>query len=515
VTLNADGTFSYTPDANFNGTDGFTYKANDGTADSNVAAVTITVNPVNDPPVAMNDHYSVAEDTPLTADAIGGVLRNDTDVEGNPLSAVLVDGPAHGTVTLNADGSFTYTPEANFNGADGFTYQANDGSADSTVAAVTITVDPVNDPPVAVSDSYSTATDAPLNVNAAAGVLANDTDVDGDSLAATLVAGPQHGTLTLNADGSFTYTPASGYAGADQFSYQASDGEADGNVVTVAITIGGDVNHPPVATDDSYSATQDQTLNVSAPGVLSNDTDAEGDPLTAAVVAGPQHGTLSLNADGSFSYTPNAGYTGADSFTYRANDGTADSNTATVSLTVSGTVNHRPAAVNDVYSTTQDSPLDVPSSGVLANDSDADGDPLTAMLFKGPQHGTLTLNADGSFDYTPDSGFSGLDSFSYQVSDGKVASTLAAVTLHVDPSSNASLRLASALANPSGTPASGGAGNSHVESLAAVMHDFELDGQSDLDPTAYPEDSMSAELSQGSKKIPGASEVDAVFDGLA
>jgi VCBS repeat-containing protein len=427
----------------------------------------------------------------------------------------LVDGPAHGTLTFNADGSFTYTPDADFNGTDGFTYTVNDGTDDSAVAAVTITVNPVNDPPVGASDSYSTAVDAPLNVNAASGVLANDSDVDGDPLAVTLVSGPQHGTLTLNADGSFTYTPASGFAGSDQFTYQASDGEADGNVVTVAITVGADVNHPPAAADDSYSLTQDQTLNVSAPGVLSNDTDVEGDPLTVALVDGPQHGTLTLNADGSFSYTPDAGYTGADSFTYRANDGTADSNLATVSLTVNGVVNQRPVATNDVYSTTQDSPLDIPSLGLLANDIDADGDPLAALLFKGPQHGTLSLNADGSFTYTPDSGFSGLDSFSYRVSDGKDFSSLAAVTIHVVPNMAPSLLLARAPANPSGTSAPSGRID-HAALLAVVMHDFGLlDIQSDLDPTAYPEDLMAKELSQGSQRIPGVSAVDSVFDDLA
>ncbi len=288
LTLNADGTFSYTPDANFNGTDSFTYKANDGQADSNVATVTITVNPVNDPPVALDDHYSVAEDNTLTANPGSGVLRNDTDVENDPLTAVLVDAPQHGTATLNADGTFSYTPEADFNGTDSFSYKANDGQADSGVATVAITVNPVNDPPVAADASYSTSADTPLTVDAAGGVLANATDVDGDPLSASLVAGPQHGSLTLNADGSFSYTPDAGYQGADQFSYQASDGQADSNVAVVSINVGESVNHPPVAVDDAYSTPQDAPLNVSAGGVLANDTDADGDSLTAAVGTAPR-----------------------------------------------------------------------------------------------------------------------------------------------------------------------------------------------------------------------------------
>ena len=136
------------------------------------------------------------------------MLDNDSDAEGDGLSAMLVTGPAHGTLTLNADGSFIYTPDANYHGADSFTYRASDGVADSAETTVVLTVDPVNDTPVAADNSYSTDEDTALVV-AAPGVLGNDTDLDGDSLQAVLVSGPSQGTLTLNANGSFTYTPAS------------------------------------------------------------------------------------------------------------------------------------------------------------------------------------------------------------------------------------------------------------------------------------------------------------------
>src|SRR5262249_48005254 len=155
------------------------------------------------------DSYSTAEDTQLTVNA-PGLLGNDTDVEGSALTAALVAGPSHGTLTLNANGSFTYTPQANYNGPDSFTYRANPGSLDSNTATVSLTVTAVNDAPVAANNSYSTTEEVALNV-AAPGVLAGDTDVDGDSLTAVLVSGPAHGTLTLNANGSFTYTPAAAY----------------------------------------------------------------------------------------------------------------------------------------------------------------------------------------------------------------------------------------------------------------------------------------------------------------
>src|SRR5207237_1299828 len=153
-----------------------------------------------------NDSYSTAEDVALTVAAATGVLANDTDVDGNPLTAVLGTAPTKGTLALNASGSFTYTPNANVNGADSFTYRASDGSLTSNLATVTITITPVNDAPVATNDSYSVNQDTPLTL-AAPGVLANDSDVDGDSLTAALGTGPINGTLTLAPNGGFTYTP--------------------------------------------------------------------------------------------------------------------------------------------------------------------------------------------------------------------------------------------------------------------------------------------------------------------
>src|SRR5207302_838768 len=154
LTLNADGSIIYTPNANYHGADSFTYRVNDGTLDSADAVVTITVNSVNDAPLAASDTYATDEDTALTV-AAAGVLANDTDLEGDPLTAALVSGPSHGTLTPNPDGSFAYTPAADFNGTDSFTYKASDGTALSGETTVTITVNPVNDAPVAAADAYS------------------------------------------------------------------------------------------------------------------------------------------------------------------------------------------------------------------------------------------------------------------------------------------------------------------------------------------------------------------------
>ncbi|HUL00881.1 MAG TPA: cadherin-like domain-containing protein, partial [Nitrospirota bacterium] len=190
-------------------------------------------------------------------------------------------------------------------------------------------------PPMAVNDAYSTNQNTALSV-VAPGVLSNDTDPQGKALTAQLVSGPSHGTLTLNSNGSFTYTPSSNYTGSDSFTYQANDGSLTSGIATVAITIV-PVGSSPVAVNDSYSANQGTPLTVVAPGVLSNDTDPQGKALTAQLVSGPDNGTLTLNTDGSFTYTPVTNYVGNDSFTYQANDGTANSNIATVSITVTST----------------------------------------------------------------------------------------------------------------------------------------------------------------------------------
>ncbi len=342
--LAADGSFVYTPEPDFNGEDGFSYVAVDGFGNSAVTQVTITVSGVNDLAVAVEDSYATDEDTPLSVDA-PGVLGNDSEADGDLLTAVLVDGPAHGTLELAADGSFVYTPEADFNGEDSFSYAAADSFEASAPATVSITVSPVNDAPVAVADSYTTDEDTALTV-ATLGVLDNDSDIDGDLLSAILVEEPANGSLILDVDGGFVYTPNADFFGSDSFVYAATDGADDSDAVTVSITVEA-VNDAPVAEDDSYTVDEDTTLTVAAPGVLGNDGDVEEDALTAMVVAEPANGSLVLNEDGSFVYTPGADFEGSDSFSYVAFDGTVASEVATVSITVNP-VNDAPSLRIDV-----------------------------------------------------------------------------------------------------------------------------------------------------------------------
>jgi VCBS repeat-containing protein len=244
----------------------------------------------------------------------------------------------------------------------------------------------VDDPVDAVDDSYSTDEDTPLTV-AAPGVLGNDSYPDGfGSLA--VVTPPAHGTLTLNQNGSFTYTPESNWNGIDSFVYRLTDSDGDSDTATVTITVNS-VDDPVDAVDDSYSTDEDTPLTVAAPGVLGNDSYPDGFG-SLAVVTPPAHGTLTLNQNGSFTYTPESNWNGTDSFVYRLTDSDGDSDTATVTITVNS-VDDPVDAVDDSYSTDEDTPLTVAAPGVLGNDSYPDGFGSLAVVTP-PAHGTLTLN---------------------------------------------------------------------------------------------------------------------------
>jgi VCBS repeat-containing protein len=262
-----------------------------------------------------------------------GVLTNDSDIDGDSLTAILVSDVSHGTLTLNPSGWFTYTPATDYAGSDFFTYRAFDGTDYSNTATVSITVHAVNHAPEAVGDTYTMAEDAALSVPVGTGVLSNDTDSDTDPLKAVVVANVSHGVLVFNDDGSFTYTPAADFAGTDSFTYKVNDGLADSGAATVTITVS-PVNDLPVATADAYEAFAGITLSVPAPGTLGNDSDVDGNTLTTVLVGNVSHGTLTLNADGSFTYTAESGFAGADTFTYKATDGTGDSATVTVTIEV-------------------------------------------------------------------------------------------------------------------------------------------------------------------------------------
>ena len=209
--------------------------------------------PPNNPPVAVDDAYSVDEDITLNVSEANGVLANDSDPNDDPLTAELVTDVSNGTLTLYSNGSFDYTPNGDWNGVDSFIYKAYDGQDYSNDANAVITVNAVNDPPTADDDAYSVDQDITLNVSEANGVLDNDTDVENDPLTAILVTDVSNGTLTLYSTGAFDYTPDANYVGEDMFVYKANDGELDSGDANVVITVSS------TAPTDDYASAESTT----------------------------------------------------------------------------------------------------------------------------------------------------------------------------------------------------------------------------------------------------------------
>jgi hypothetical protein len=407
---------TYTPSADSNGSDTFTFRVNDGQVNSAVVSVNLTVRPVNDAPVATAQSVSTNEDTGVSITLAG------TDVDGNPLTYSVVQAPSRGTLS-GTPPSLTYTPSANYNGPDSFTFRANDGSTSSPVATVSLTVQPVNDAPLAVAQNVATDEDTALPITL------TGTDVDGDSLSYTVVQAPSRGTLSGTAP-NLTYTPSANSNGSDTFTFRVNDGQVDSAVVSVNLTVR-PVNDAPVATAQSASTNEDTGVSITLAG-----TDVDGNPLTYSVVQAPTRGTIS-GTPPTITYTPSADYHGPDTFTFRANDGLANSAEATVSLTVRP-INDAPLAVAQNVSTNEDTAVSITLSG-----TDVDGDTLTYTVARQPARGTLSGTAP-NLTYTPNADYHGPDSFAFRVTDsaGATSTAAASVNLTVRPVNDAPVAIA-------------------------------------------------------------------------
>jgi VCBS repeat-containing protein len=327
LNLHENGAFSYMPENGYSGADSFTYKASDGNLLSSETVVTISIRSENHLPSAVDDSAQTEEDRAIDID----VLANDRDLLDAPIEIKSVEAPNHGTAVITGT-MIRYTPAEDYSGDDRFTYTISDRDGDESSAIVSIQITAINDAPQAVEDSYTLDEDGVLSI-AKPGVLENDLDVDSSSLTFVLIETTVHGTLNTSTDGSFTYTPEENYYGEDSFTYQASDGSKSSNTVVVTLIIE-PVDDPPTATPDSYSILAEPELVVSAPGVLGNDLDPDGDKLTAVLDQRPANGTLDFSAQGGFTYTPASGFEGVDTFTYWVEDGVSRSKSVEVQIEV-------------------------------------------------------------------------------------------------------------------------------------------------------------------------------------
>ncbi|HSX50028.1 MAG TPA: retention module-containing protein, partial [Cellvibrio sp.] len=409
------GQFTFTPNANYNGPESFVVTVTDSRGNATDTRITFNVTPVNDAPTANDVALTTDEDVAVSGQVVA------QDVEGDVLTYTITGNPANGTVVLNAaTGAFVYTPNSNYNGNDSFTVTISDGNGGTTTSTVTVGVAAVNDLPVAQDLSLTTDEDVAVNGQIIA------TDVDGDTLGYAVTTGPTNGSVVLNAaTGAFVYTPNTNYNGNDSFTVTISDG--NGGTTTSTVTVGvNPLNDAPVAADLSLTTDEEVAVN----GQISA-SDIDGDTLAYAITGNPTNGTVTLNVStGAFVYTPNTNFNGNDSFEVTISDGKGGTTTSTVTVGVNP-VNDAPVALDDTATTDENTAVTIV---VRANDTDIDGDSLTVTGVTQGANGSVVIDTITKNPiYTPNSGFSGTDTFTYTVEDGQGGSATATVTVTVNP----------------------------------------------------------------------------------
>ena len=401
----------YMPAPNYFGPDSFQFRVNDGTANSNMATVTISVTPVNDPPTANSQNVTTAEQTPKS------ITLTASDPENQFLTFTIGANPGHGVLS-GSGASRTYTPSLDFYGQDSFTFFVTDSlGAVSGSATVSITVTNVNDAPTTALDSATTQEDVPATV----AVTANDTDVDGDALNVTQVS-CNAGSVTINPNQSLQVSPPSNFTGTITCSYTIGDG--NGGTANGQLTLQvSSVNDAPTTVADSATTLEDVPVTVA---VLANDSDADGDGLIVSNVS-CSTGSCGINPNGSVTVTAPPNFNGPIVCSYTASDNNGGLTSGQLALTVTA-VNDNPVASPDSATTDDNTLVVVP---VLANDVDVDGDAVTLLAAGVCQQGTMTANADGTITYKPNQGFNGTDQCDYTVTDpfGGVGSGLLTVAV--------------------------------------------------------------------------------------
>ena len=419
--VTVDGnTIAYQHDGSETNTGSFAYTVTDGT-DTTTVLVTITVSPVNDPPVGVDDALVVQEGDTVSVQALE-LLDNDSDAEGDVLSITAVGDATNGLVALDGDTIF-YRHDGSETKTGSFTYTVTDG-AESATASVTISITPVNDPPIGVDDALAVQEGGTVSVQAIE-LLANDTDAEGDTLSITAVGDATNGLVTLDGNTIF-YRHDGSETNAGSFTYTVTDGTDTATVlVTVSVS---PVNDPPNGVDDALDVEEGDTVSIASQQLLANDSDAEGDPLSITAVGDAIKGVVTLYGN-TISYEHDGSETNADSFTYAVTDGT-DTTTVLVTVTVSA-ANDTPVGVDDTLAVKEGGMVTVQAQRLLDNDTDAEGDALRITAVGDAINGVVTLDG-GAISYEHDGSETLTGSFTYTVSDRTDSATVL-VTISVSP----------------------------------------------------------------------------------
>ena len=418
----------YTPNNNYSGQDTFDYTVTDNQGNTVTAMVTVNITgATNQNPVAMDDSATTGFETPVTIN----VVNNDTDAESTTtcISGIATQ-PGNGSVAISANGTdIVYTPADGFSGTDTFVYTACDDDGGTDTATVTVVVDPAatNQPPMAVDDEVTT----PFNNAITIDPTVNDTDSDGDTLEVTGTTDPANGSVTTTGN-NIVYTPDNNFTGQDTFDYTITDGQGNNVTATVIVNVSNNTNQNPVAVDDSATTPFETPVSIN---VVSNDTDAESTTTCISGIATqPGNGAVAISANGTdIVYTPEAGFSGTDTFVYTACDDDGATDTATVTVTVDPSTNQPPMATDDDFSTPLNTAITIDPT---VNDTDSDGDTLEVTGTTNPANGSVSTTGNNVV-YTPDNNFTGQDTFEYTITDGQGNNVTATVTVTVEPANQA------------------------------------------------------------------------------
>ncbi len=434
VVNNGNGTVTYTPNANFSGTDSFTYTVKDQYGNTSTGTVSVLVTA----PLAASAETWTAANTAVTVTVLN--LANEPD---ETLRLTSVSQGADGTVVNNGNGTATYTPTSGFTGTDSFTYTVGDPVHNVATGTVTVAVGTSN--PVVLNASAATAENAAVTV----AVLNSAFDPNGATLTVSGVTPGANGSVVINANGTVTYTPRSGFTGTDTLTDTVTDGHGNTASSTVTIAV---APAAPLA----LAATASTTLNTGVTvGVVGFASASPGDTLTVASVTQGADGSVVLNSDGTVTYTPTTGFTGTDSFTYTVTDALGQKSTGTVSVSVAST---DPVTAQ---STTAWAAVNTPMTFAVLNlATDATGATLTVSGVTQGSDGSVVLNSNGTVTYTPNSGFSGTDSFTYTVKDAQGNSATGTIAVTFGPT-------APVVVGTTATTSAGTAVNIAVLSLAS------------------------------------------------